>query len=97
MDFDICWIYFLASHIMYMFNGLFCTENIVFPLAYDSRKWQEGLLDQTHQGRGELVEEDAASPARAVYTSPISSPAVYMQQTDAGSAQMHSNGSITAI
>ena len=28
-------------------------------------------MDQTHQGRGELVEEDAASPARAVYTSPI--------------------------
>ena len=41
--------------------------------------------------------EDAASPARAVYTSPISSLAVYMQQTDAGSAQMHSNGSIKAI
>ena len=41
--------------------------------------------------------EDAVSPARAVYTSPISSPAVYMQQSDAGSAQMHPNGSITAI
>ena len=54
-------------------------------------------MDQTHQEEVNWWMEDAVSPARAVYTSPISSLAVYMQQSDAGSAQMHPNGSITAI
>ena len=47
-------------------------------------------MDQTHQGRGELVrEEEDAGILCAVYTSPISYQALYMQQTAPRSARMH--------